>query len=174
MMFVLLTGGNDSGKSRCAERIASQVESRRFYAATMVPWGAEGEARKAKHIRQRAGLNFVTVECPRDLSAVPCGLGDLALLEDVSNLLANLTFEGGCDDPEEEAFAQVLDLRDRCSTLLAVTIWGLSPTGDERTQEYVRSLNRLNARLAEAADVVVQMREHVPYVVKGVCRWELV
>ncbi len=171
-MFILLTGGNASGKSLFAERIAAGIPSRRFYAATMIPFGPEGEARRAKHLRQRAGLNFITVECPRGLDEIGCGPGDLVLLEDVSNLLANLTFGEKIPDAAETAFRQIAALKKRCAVLLAVTIGGLDGAGcDEETRAYAASLCALNDRLATEADVVIEMRGGKPLLQKGEFSW---
>ena len=171
-MFILLTGENDSGKSRCAERMAAQIPSRRVYAATMIHFGAEGRARREKHLRQRAGLGFHTVECPCDLSLVACTPDDLVLLEDVSNLLANLIFTRGDPSAEENAESQIAALRKRCAVLIAVTITGIDDRGcDGETRKYAAALNRLNSRLALLADVVVEMRSGSPLLKKGHCPW---
>ncbi|MGI6074804.1 MAG: bifunctional adenosylcobinamide kinase/adenosylcobinamide-phosphate guanylyltransferase [Pyramidobacter sp.] len=171
-MFILLTGENNSGKSRCAERIAAQIPSRRVYAATMIPFGAEGLARREKHLRQRAGLGFRTVECPCDLSLVTCGPNDLVLLEDVSNLLANLIFAQRDPSAEKSAERQIVNLRSRCAVLIAVTITRLDERDcDGETLKYVAALNRLNGRLAAQADAVVEMRGGVPFSKKGQCPW---
>lgn len=171
-MFILLTGGNDSGKSRCAEQIASEIPLRRIYAATMIPWGPDGEARKAKHLRQRAGLGFVTVECPCDLGRVESTSADLVLLEDVSNLLANLIFSEMDPAAEQNAERQIISLKNRCRVLIAVTIGGLDGTDcDSETKNYVAALNRLNDRLFSLADTVIEMRGGAPHLLKGKCPW---
>lgn len=169
-MLILVTGANGSGKSRCAEGIAARFSGKKWYAATMVPYGAEGLARVDKHRRQREGLGFVTVECPSSLDVVPAGLGDLVLLEDVSNLLANAMFaasEGVISAPEE----QIAALERRCTLLIAVTIGGLEGGDNEETRRYIRELNALNARLAGRAEVVIELRDGTPRVLKGDCPW---
>ena len=173
-MFILICGGNGSGKSHVAELISSQIDRPRYYAATMIPFGAEGEARKAKHIKARAGLGFYTVECPYNLSDVECEKRSLVLLEDLSNLLANGMF--GCTPPldAEGAMSQVRALHARCEYLLAVTIAGLTGEGcDESTRDYVAKLNELNGMCASLADVVIEMRSGKACVLKGECPWVL-
>ncbi len=173
-MFILLTGGNDSGKSTCAERIASRFSTRKIYVATMVPFGPEGEVRKAKHLRSREGQNFLTVECPYDLSEVKCEQNDLVLLEDVSNLLANLTFGQKIPDAAEAAFEQIISLRNRCEIFIAVSISEMDLAGcDEKTRDYAASLAALNGRLAEKADLVAEMRGEKPFLLKGEFPWPL-
>ncbi len=173
-MFILLTGGNDSGKSTCAERIASHFSTRKIYAATMIPSGAEGEARKAKHLRSRKGQNFFTVECPYDLGEVECAPCDLVLLEDVSNLLANLTFGKKIPGAAETVYDQIIALKNRCENLIAVSISELDLTGcDEKTRDYAASLAALNGRLAEKADLLAEMRDGKPFSLKGEFPWPL-
>ncbi len=171
-MLILVTGGNGSGKSRFAESLASRFEGKRFYAATMIPFGDEGRARVEKHVRQRAGLGFVTVECPFSLDAVPALGTDLVLLEDVSNLLANLTFGRVHAAPRETTERQIRDLERRCAVLIAVTIGGLTGEDcDEPTRAYVRALNVLNGRLAETAAAAFAVEKGVPRLIKGECPW---
>lgn len=172
--MVLISGGNGSGKSRVAELIASQIERKRYYAATMIPWGEEGEARKAKHLKSRAGLGFITVECPYDLSEVDCSRDDLVLLEDLSNLLANGIFGARPPFGAKEVLSQVRDLESRCAVLLVVSIAGLTGEGcDEATRRYVDDLNGLNAELARGAGTVIEMHDGAARVLKGDCPWEL-
>jgi adenosylcobinamide kinase/adenosylcobinamide-phosphate guanylyltransferase len=171
-MFILITGANDSGKSRCAEHIASEIPLRRIYAATMIPYGPDGEARRARHLRQRAGLGFLTVECPCDLGTVACSGGELVLLEDVSNLLANLAFSEKDPSAEENTERQILRLKERCRVLIAVTIGGLDGKDcDGVTKNYVAALNRVNAFLSGQADTVIEMRGGLPHLLKGECPW---
>ena len=171
-MLILLIGASNSGKSQFAEKIASRFPGKKIYAATMIPCGAAGAARVDKHRRQRAGGGFVTVECPRGLDVVPAGGHTLVLLEDVSNLLANAMF--GRHDPgaENEALRQILALAGRADAVIAVTIGEVSGDGcDEATKNYAAALDRLNGRLAAAADAVIEMRGGVPRLRKGECPW---
>ena len=171
-MLILVTGGNGSGKSRFAESVAAGYDGKRYYAATMIPYGPEGEARKRRHIAQREGLGFITVECPFGLGEVPAGENDLVLLEDVSNLLANVMFDVEHFSPPAAIEAEIIALECRCKLLIAVTIGGLTGDGcDEETKKYVAELNSLNARLAERARTVVELRDGTPRVVKGELSW---
>lgn len=54
-MFTLIVGGAASGKSEYAEQLAvAAPAARRFYVATMQPWGEETRQRIARH-RAHAG-----------------------------------------------------------------------------------------------------------------------
>ena len=171
-MLILVIGGNGSGKSRFAEGVAAGFGGKKYYAATMIPYGPEGEARKQKHIVQRAGLGFITIECPFSLGEVPADENDLVLLEDVSNLLANTMFDVKHHVPPAAVETEIIALERRCKLLIAVTIGGLTGDGcDEETKNYVAELNSLNARLAECAQTVVELRDGTLRVVKGELSW---
>lgn len=171
-MLIFLTGAANSGKSRFAETIAARFPGKKIYAATMIPCGAEGAARVDRHRRQRAGQGFVTVECPRGLDGISAGKNALVLLEDVSNLLANEMFGRGRPGAEDEALRQIVSLAGRAAVVIAVTIGGVSGEGcDAATKNYAAALNRLNERLAAAADAVIEMRGGAPRLLKGECPW---
>lgn len=172
-MLILLIGPNNSGKSRYAEKIAARFAGKKIYAATMIPCGAAGAARVDKHRRQRAEQGFVTVECPRGLDNVPADGNSLVLLEDVSNLLANVMFDCGCPGREDEVLSQIASLVARAAVVIAVTIGRVSGDGcDAATKDYAAALNCLNARITAMADAVVEMRAgEQPSLRKGEYPW---
>lgn len=165
-MFLLISGANDSGKSAFAESLAARLPNRRVYLATMRPQTEENRIRIARHRRQRAALNFVTIEAPFSVGELDIQKTDTVLLEDVSNLLANVMFE-----TEREAASvlpDILALAGRCRHLIAVTISGLTEENYHgETAEYIRALNDLNASLAQRADGVAEMTDGVPFARKG-------
>jgi len=95
------------------------------------------------------------------------------LLEDVSNLLANLMFESGSLYPESTALSQINKLRDAAENLIIVSIHGLNTAdGDnDETKAYICMLNHINQQLWSMADVVVEMTDHVPTFRKGENTW---
>ena len=105
--LLLVIGGAASGKSEYAEKLAIRTTreergSRLWYLATMHrdPQDPETILRIEKHRRMRDGKGFRTVECERDLAGIRemFHAGDVILLEDLSNLLAN-----ECFPPERSA-----------------------------------------------------------------------
>ena len=93
-MIHLVTGGSGSGKSAYAEQcILDFGGTRRVYIATMQPFGAEGQARIARHRKMRAAKKFSTIECYTNLKEVELEPGSDVLLECMSNLTANETFD---------------------------------------------------------------------------------
>ncbi|MCF0123767.1 MAG: bifunctional adenosylcobinamide kinase/adenosylcobinamide-phosphate guanylyltransferase [Ruminiclostridium sp.] len=164
--LILITGENNSGKSRYAERLTASCGNHRFYIATMLPATEENGERIQKHRKQREGLNFHTLECPCEVGKASIAENAVVLLEDVSNLLANVLF--GRDGSGDEVLADIYALQKRCNTLVAVSIAGLSPEGfDDETADYIRTLNHINRRLADRADICITMRNGVPMAEKG-------
>ncbi len=162
--LILIAGPNSSGKSRYAESLVAQGPEKRYYIATMAAQNEENYARIAKHRAQRAGLGFETWELPDRVGDAPVAPDGVALVEDVSNLLANVLFErGGCG---REVLTDLERLRKRCAVLLVVTISGLCDGEYEgETAAYIRELAWVNERLAAEADGVAVMQD-------GTAVWE--
>ena len=70
-MRILLIGGGKSGKSTMAQRLAAALsgDAPRYYWATMTPHDDEDLARIRRHVADRAGMDFITVERSFDLPA---------------------------------------------------------------------------------------------------------
>ena len=98
-MLIMVTGVSGSGKSEYAEQISCQLakDNKKYYVATMYPYGEDGRSRVKKHKLQRDGKGFETIEqyqniggalngCKRDTKPV-------VLVECMSDLLANECFE---------------------------------------------------------------------------------
>ena len=171
-MMILILGQNSSGKSLYAEKTACAMAKRKlYYIATMIPHGQDGTERIARHRAQRTGKGFITIESPYADAAVDTK--GTVLLEDMSNLLANLMFESGSLYPESTALSQINKLRDAAENLIIVSIHGLNTAdGDnDETKAYICMLNHINQQLWSMADVVVEMTDHVPTFRKGENKW---
>lgn len=154
-MLTLISGSNGSGKSVYAENLVRRTRGKRYYVATMVAQNEENLQRIEKHRRQRADMGFVTVEEPWNLEQIQVEPDSVVLLEDLSNLVGNAFFTAG--RPAEWVLQAVLELAGRCRHLLIVTISGLDAGEfDGETAAYIHSLQWLNDRVAEAADIVVE------------------
>ena len=165
-MLILIMGKNSSGKSVFAEQMAVDFQKTRYYIATMKPYGDSGMARVYKHQKQRAGMGFTTLERPYNVSGADIPPNTVALLEDVSNLLANAMFEKHAD--AAEVLADITALCSRTHCVVAVTISEFeNGTYDEETLRYMRALAWLNEQLWQLAKVVVEMKEGLPIYRKG-------
>ena len=199
-MVVLVTGGSGSGKSAFAEeylmRLSTQAETK-YYIATMQPFGEESLAKIRRHQRLRAGKGFTTIEQSRDLTkaaqriakpsnqfqeeavtvnppenSVPF-IRDTALLECMSNLVANEMFAENKIRLRDEVTAQILDgieaLNSQLAHFLIVTnnVFEDGIVYDTSTMEYLRALGSINVRLAERSDAVVEVIAGIPVARKG-------
>jgi adenosylcobinamide kinase/adenosylcobinamide-phosphate guanylyltransferase len=176
-MMALVLGASGSGKSLYAEGLASRFAAgsrELYYIATMIPHGDDGALRVAKHRKQRETKGFVTVERPFFVSGLEFKKDAVVLLEDVSNLLANAMFADGDGDKknrtfEDDVFADIKNLREKCRAVVVVTIDALDvkPEYDGETVNYINALNKLNEKLVDFADIVVTMRGGEAVFLKG-------
>ena len=89
----MVIGGSGSGKSEFAETICMELPAeKKCYIATMQAFDEESRARIAKHRKARSGKGFETIEQGTHLEAVCLPGGCTALLECMSNLVANEVF----------------------------------------------------------------------------------
>jgi len=159
-------GKNGSGKSAFAEKLAIRLRKKRYYIATMLPYGEEGTSRVKKHKAQRAGMGFITLELPYAVGDADIPRDAAVLLEDVSNLLSNAMFDR--DAIGTQVLEDITMLCRRAHCVIAVTVSEFDD-GDysEETLEYIRALKRLNRRLENLADAVIEMRDGMPVFRKG-------
>ena len=177
-MVVLVIGTPDSGKSERAEKIALELSDRgkKYYIATMIPYGDEGLLRVEKHKKARAGKGFVTIEKPSDVHELALELSDIkdstCLLECMSNLIGNemhreaapgadVKYRSREDILADKITESVKALIEAAANLVIVT--NRFPSDDEgyddETREYVRLVTNVNSRLKKEADRILELTE---------------
>ena len=163
-MLVLVLGGSGSGKSAFAEKIIEEVSAGgdKYYIATMKIYDAEGEEKVKRHREMRAGKGYITIERPVDVHKVPMPSagGSIALLESISNLVANEMFK----EDETIAKAAVADKLCRDIDALAKGFENLVIVSDNvfedgadysrETLDYIDAMGAVNCRLAAMEDQV--------------------
>lgn len=102
--IVLVTGGQRSGKSELAEKMALDNSPCPVYIATCRPMDAEMERRVALHKVRREGWGWSTVELLSLAEALPMP-GDTILIDSATMLASNAFFAAGED--EMKALEQV-------------------------------------------------------------------
>ena len=176
-MTILIIGTPDSGKSKLAETLAVELGSgaagknKKYYIATMIPYGEEGAIRVEKHRKLREGKGFVTIEKPTAVHELVGTVPDLkdstCLLECMSNLIGNEMHEGRPEvkDLPLENMAGVIagsvtDLAKGAGNLVIVSnrFPTEDPSYDEDTKHYVTLVDFVNKELAEKADRVYELR----------------
>lgn len=168
-MFILVTGGSKCGKSATAENLFNDFRYRKFYIATMIPYGDEAEKAVERHRRMRMGKGFETIEKYTDINDmnIPenCGI----LLECIGNLCANEMFDNILENPVEKITENIKYLSEKSELFVAVT----SEVGSDGTEyspetmEYISNLGKINCNLASLADVVIECVYGIPVLIKG-------
>lgn len=200
-MITLIIGGSGSGKSAYAEDyvLAAATDLPKYYIATMQVYDAEGERKVERHRRLRAGKGFVTIEQPTDIGKAGIKIagnawneqekgdihevdgmdapneekqGGVALLECMSNLVANEMFSGE-QMPETDAVVrrvtEEIEALAKQLTHLVIVSNNVFEDGiayDASTLRYIEALGRINTRLADLADHVVEVVVGIPVSVK--------
>ena len=177
-MIVFITGGAKNGKSSYAQDLAVRLAAggTHYYIATMIPVDEEDRERIRRHIADREGLGFETVEqgthildCLRK-----CRTEATFLLDSTTALLMNELFlppdwqldeAAGerCGD-EVAAFAQAV----KHIVIVSDYIYSDAQRYDSVTETYRRGLASIDRKLAAISDVVLEMSGGNLIVHKGV------
>jgi adenosylcobinamide kinase/adenosylcobinamide-phosphate guanylyltransferase len=169
-MVTLIIGVPDSGKSQIAEDLAMKLagEHRKYYIATMVPFGKTGQERIQKHRMQRDGKGFHTLECPLDVHTIVDQMEPDAtvLLECMSNLLGNEIYAEKNQDVEpqellEHVFVGVKSISKACANLVIVSNeFAMEDSNyDEETRYYASMMHEMNLKLRDIADDIYEFTE---------------
>jgi|SRR6516162_9079213 adenosylcobinamide kinase/adenosylcobinamide-phosphate guanylyltransferase len=165
--LTLVLGGARSGKSRHAEALVSALPPPWFYIATGEPRDNEMAARIAEH-RARRGVQWQTLEAPRDLAAalaaVPAGAA--VVIDCLTLWLSNVMLAGADLEAETGRFEHALG---GCTgpVILVANEVGLGIVPENALARRFRdAAGRLNQRLAAVADRVVLLVAGIPMKVK--------
>ena len=176
--MTLIIGGSGSGKSAYAEdyMVSISEDRKKYYIATMQIFDEEGKRKVERHRMLRGGKGFSTIEQPVDIgkAAEKMEAEDrTALLECVSNLTANEMFSGEVPGTEEvitEKIVGGIAVLNRELTHLVIVSNNVFEDGnvyDKTTMAYIRAMGRINQKLAEMADEVVEVVVGIPIVIKA-------
>lgn len=167
-MTVLIVGGSKSGKSSLAQNVCAELagDGPLYYLATMIPQDGEDEARIARHIEDRAGMGFETLEQGRDLTAVlsRAEKNGTFLLDSVTALLSNEFFPREKNYEPDPASGQrvaedicTLSRQVRNLVVVADDLFRDAARYDPVTQSYRKALADILRRVAREADTVAEM-----------------
>ena len=175
-MKAFVIGGSGNGKSAFAEKVAAKLGGKMIYIATM-PISTEEDLKVVeRHHKLRAGRGFETLERPQWIRDVP-DQGETVLLECMSTHVANVMFGDGFEelrsnpdmDYTEEIWKEIGPFFEREGNTVIVSdeVTKDGITYDPSTEQYIRTLAALNNRLADAADLFVEVVYGIPVVHKG-------
>lgn len=175
--MTLIIGGSGSGKSAYAEELLSHSEGKKkYYIATMQVYDAEGEKKRERHRKLRKDKGFVTVEQQTEIGTAVEKMehGEkAALLECISNLAANEMFAGAIPETEEVVTERIirgiehLNRELSCLVIVSNNVFEDGKDYDAATMAYLRAMGKINEKLAEMADEVVEVVVGLPIVVKS-------
>ena len=177
-MTCFLSGGAKNGKSSIAQDLSRALANggKLYYVATMISTGSEDDERIRRHIADRAGMGFETVECFKnilDCLAVADRDG-VFLVDSVTSLIQNALF------PVEKNYEMDMDGARRCADeLIAFAdqvrhavfvsdyIYADAERYSESTERYRRCLAQIDRRLAARCDTVIEVSAGQPIIHKG-------
>ena len=177
-MTVFISGGAKKGKSTLAQDLAVELAAggKHYYVATMISTGAEDDERIRRHIADRDGMGFETVECFTDImDCLKTADADAVFLVDsVTALVQNAMF------PVERNYEMDTDAAIRCgeslvefartvrhAVFVSDYIYSDAQRYDQSTEEYRRCLAAVDRRLAAVCDTVMEVSAGQRIVHKG-------
>ena len=173
-MRILLIGGGKGGKGATAQRLCRRLAEGgpMYYWATMTPRDSEDHQRIRRHIADREGWGFETIEQSTCLTdALPrVDPGGAVLLDSVTAALSEAMFGRSFDPLAAEKVTAELLAVSRWSAHFVCTCDDIWRGGEDYagwTEIYVRGLASVCRRLAAEFDVVCDMAAGVPRVWKG-------
>lgn len=167
-MIIFINGGAKSGKSSLAQDLAVQLagDGKRYYVATMIPADGEDLERIARHVADRDGMGFETLECGRHILSCLERADKTAsfLLDSATALLLNEMFPDPMSaDMDLEAPArcaqELTAFAKQVGNLVVVSdyIYSDAARYDALTENYRRGLATVDRALAAAADTVIEV-----------------
>ena len=177
-MTVFISGGAKCGKSSLAQdlTVALAAGGKHYYVATMISTGAEDDDRIRRHIEDRGGMGFETVECFRNiLDCLKVADKDgVFLVDSVTAMVQNALF------PVEKNYEMDLEAAKRCGDELiefakkvrhvvyvSDYIYSDAERYSESTEAYRKSLADIDRRLAKICDTVVEVSAGQYWIHKG-------
>ena len=177
-MTVFISGGAKCGKSSLAQdlTVALAKGGKHYYVATMISTGEEDNERIRRHIADRDGMGFETVECFRNiLDCLEVADKDgVFLVDSVTAMVQNALF------PVEKNYEMDLEAAKRCGDELiefakqvrhvvyvSDYIYSDAERYSESTEAYRKSLADIDRRLAKVCDTVVEVSAGQYWIHKG-------
>ena len=177
-MTVFISGGAKNGKSTLAQDLSLRLAEggKHYYVATMISTGTEDDDRIRRHIADRDGMGFETVECFRNIMEClkTADKNGVFLVDSVTALIQNSLF------PIEKNYEMDLEAANRCADELvafALTvrhavfvsdyIYSDAERYSESTEMYRKCLADIDRRLAAVCDTVIEVSAGQPIIYKG-------
>ena len=177
-MTYFISGGAKNGKSTLAQDLTVFLANggKHYYVATMISTGSEDDDRIRRHIADRAGLGFETVECFRNIMEClkTADKNGVFLVDSVTSLIQNSLF------PVEKNYEMDIQAANRCAdelvefaktvrhaVFVSDYIYSDAERYSESTEMYRKCLADIDCRLAKACDTVIEVSAGQPIIHKG-------
>lgn len=167
--IILVTGGQRSGKSGYAQKLALQLSDHPVYLATSRVWDDEYRKRIERHQRER-GAQWTNIE-EEKLLGNHCVKGRVAVIDCVTLWSTNFFFDN--DSEVERSLQEIKEEFERFTAQDATFIFvtnelGLGGISENIVQRHFTDLQGwVNQYIAGKADEVVLMVSGIPLKVKG-------
>lgn len=169
--ITLVTGGERSGKSGFAQRLALEEAANPVYLATSRIWDEEFRQRVLRHQADR-GPEWTNIEEEKFLSrhAVP---GRVVVIDCVTLWVTNFFFDSGQETPIDDVLRQVKDEFCRFTEQEAHFIFVTNEIGmggvpiDSVQRRFTDLQGWVNQFIASLADEVFLMVSGIPVKIKG-------
>ena len=177
-MTFFISGGAKNGKSTLAQDLAVSLAAGgcHYYVATMIPTGSEDDDRIRRHIADRDGLGFETVECFKNI--LDClqttDIRGVFLVDSVTALVQNALF------PAEKQYEMDPAAAQRCgdelisfagkvrhAVFVSDYIYSDPRRYSESTEAYRKCLADIDRRLAQVCDTVIEVSAGRAIIHKG-------
>lgn len=167
-MNIFVSGGCKNGKSMFAQmqaRDMAREQGKLYYVATMIPRDGEDRERIRRHIADREGWGFQTIEKGMDIvSALDDSIdrNGVFLLDSVTALLSNEMFGAdGSYNPEagDKVGSELEEFAKLTGNTIFVSdyIYSDARIFDDYTENYRRALAGTDRRLAAVCDLTVEV-----------------
>ena len=167
--IILITGGERSGKSMYAEKMALTLSQNPVYLATSRIWDEEFKERVRIH-KERRGKEWTNVEKDKELSSVDVN-GRVVVIDCVTLWCTNYFFDLASDvNRSLDALKEEFDrFTQQDATFIFVTNEiGSGSVSDNKIQRMFTDLQGwMNQYIASKADVVYLMVSGIPVLIKG-------
>ena len=167
-MTYFISGGAKCGKSTMAQNLSVALSKggKHYYVATLIPSGSEDDDRIKRHLADRDGMGFETVECFRNI--MDClKIADkdgVFLVDSVTSLIQNSLF------PVEKNYEMDIPAANRCAdelvefartvrhaVFVSDYIYSDAERYSESTETYRKCLADIDRRLAKVCDTVIEV-----------------
>lgn len=166
-MLVFISGGVKCGKSMFAQHISRFLAERDngglVYGATMMPMDDEDRKRISRHVEDRSGWGFRTIEEGLSLAKLADQLfgGETVLFDSLTAYVQNNMFFEGDYHPEFDASSFKEDLQylcGKCANLVVVSdyIFSDAIVYEDLTERYRMLLGKVQCECASAAQLVAE------------------